>query len=691
MASYRLASTRAPLRRLLRDPHVLLAVAIAACALGLELLTDPSSVPTLLLPVLVNLSVQLLGHRLADGRTRTGLDTARLLVAVGTVLWMSIGVEGAVPLSMLYIPIVTMGAAMGWRPALVVGAAAVASTVILALLLRATLPPGFIEATGADPTVTAAQRGVTMIATMVVLAIGTRRTVGSLERAVLRARWATAHSRRQARQMAAVEEVGRVLATSDPTSDALERVMDVLAGRFGYRFASIYTVDGALMRLRAQRGYKDVIESFDGSLGVVGRVMRTGRAELVVDVRTDPDYAAADPSVRSEVSVPLTNGETVIGVLNVESDETRQLDGSDRHTLILVADRVASALALARERQALEDRAAVFGRLIRFGTAIDADLGSEAVHGAVVRSIADVLDATTVTLVVRDVASGEDRIAAMHAGDMRYLGARIMPGEGMSGRAIAERRVVSHDGMTRDDLPSTVKGSVIPDIFVAAAVPLLHDERVIGAIAVTRADTDRPFTPLEMETLEIIASQVATTLVNAALHDQLAEAAIRDPLTGLWNRRQLDVGLTRLFATRDRMEPDTRRPVAAILFDLDHFGAFNKRHGHGVGDQVLQAFGRILNDRVRASDLLARYGGEEFIAVLDGATIDEATRVADEIRRRLESIVFQGVDSTELRATVSAGCAALGPNVASFDALLELTDVALQMAKRGGRNQVVAA
>jgi diguanylate cyclase (GGDEF)-like protein len=697
MAVHRLSSTRVRLRPWLRDAHVLLALAIAACALGLELLTDPASVPTLLLPVIANLVVQVLGHHLAGGQTRTGLDTARLLVAVGTVLWMSIAVEGAVPLSMLYIPIVTMGAAMGWRPALVVGAAAVAATVILALVLRAALPPGFIEASGADPTMTAAQRGVTMIATMVVLAIGTRRTVGSLERAIQRARSATAQSRRQARQIAAVEEVGRVLASSGPTSDALERVMDVLHGRFGYRFASIYTVDGtytvegALMRLRAQRGYQEVIESFDGSLGVVGRVMRTGRAELIVDVHSDPDYASADPSVRSEVSVPLTNGDAVIGVLNVESDETRQLDASDRHTLILVADRVASALALARERQALEDRAAVFGRLIRFGTAIDADLGSEAVRSAVVRSIAEVLDTSSVTLVVRDIASGEDRIAAMHQGDMRYLGARIMPGEGMSGRAIAERRVVTHEGMTRADLPSTVQGSVIPDIFAAAAVPLLHDERVIGAIAVTRTDTDRPFTPLEMETLEIIASQVATTLVNAALHDQLAEAAIRDPLTGLWNRRQLDVGLTRLFATRDRMEPDARRPVAAILFDLDHFGAFNKRHGHSVGDQVLQAFGRILNDRVRSSDLLARYGGEEFIAVLDGATIDEATRVADEIRRRLEAVVFEGIDSTELRATVSAGCAALGPNVASFDALLELTDVALQMAKRGGRNQVVAA
>src|SRR5688572_6308993 len=146
MAAHRLSPTRVRLRPWLRDAHVLLAVAIAACALGLELLTDPASVPILLVPVVLHLCIQILGHLLAGGQARTGLDTARLLVAVGTVLWMSIAVRGAVPLSMLYIPIVTMGAAMGWRPALVVGAAAVAATVILALLLRDALPPGFIEA-----------------------------------------------------------------------------------------------------------------------------------------------------------------------------------------------------------------------------------------------------------------------------------------------------------------------------------------------------------------------------------------------------------------------------------------------------------------------------------------------------------------------------------------------------------------
>ena len=189
----------------------------------------------------------------------------------------------------------------------------------------------------------------------------------------------------------------------------------------------------------------------------------------------------------------------------------------------------------------------------------------------------------------------------------------------------------------------------------------------------------------------MIASQVATALINVAFHEQVAEAAIRDPLTGLWNRRQLDVGLVRLFAARDRMEADLRRPVSAILFDLDHFGSFNKLHGHGIGDSVLRAFGAILAQRFRASDLVARYGGEEFVAVLDGATIEEATRIADGIRRELETVRFPGADGAVLTATVSAGCAALGPDVASFDSMIELADVGLQMAKRGGRNQVVAA
>ena len=171
----------------------------------------------------------------------------------------------------------------------------------------------------------------------------------------------------------------------------------------------------------------------------------------------------------------------------------------------------------------------------------------------------------------------------------------------------------------------------------------------------------------------------------------MADAAIRDPLTGLFNRRHLDAALERLLAARDRLDAGERRPVAAILFDLDHFGAFNKRHGHGIGDTVLRTFGSILRARFRASDIVARYGGEEFLVILDGASLDEATRAAEEVRRQLEVTPITLEDGTTIHATVSAGCSAVGPQVASTDSLLQVADVALQMAKRAGRNQIVAA
>jgi diguanylate cyclase (GGDEF)-like protein len=467
--------------------------------------------------------------------------------------------------------------------------------------------------------------------------------------------------------------------------------MDVLVAHFGYRYVSIYTVEGSLMRLGAQRGYDEVIETFDGSIGVVGRVMRTGNPELIRDVSSDPDYAAANKNVRSEVSIPLAVDGVMLGVLNVESPADAPLDEGDLDTMKVVGDRVAAALALGRERQALQERAELFGRLARFGSAINASLESATAHESIIGAVAEVLEVDITTLILRDWTTGEDRIVAIRGGDERYVGVSIPAGEGGAGVALAQGRVVSNDQVRREEFPAVLRGARVPDVLVSASFPLLRDDAVIGAMNVVRLDLARVFTPLELETMPLIASQIALALNNVELHARMAEAAVRDPLTGLWNRRHLDVALARLFATRARFDPELRRPVAAIMFDLDQFGLFNKRHGHQTGDAVLRAFGSILTRRLRSSDLVARFGGEEFLAVLDGASLDEAQRVAEEIRRELESIMIPGSDGEELHATVSAGCASLGPNVTSLEALLEVADVGLQMAKRGGRNQVVAA
>lgn len=659
---------------------MLLALALVFSALAVEIPTGVD-LHLSIIPIVLYLAAQMGITMWPVGRRRIRqLDTIRLLLAVGAVIAISLrtGEVVAIPLFGLLIPIVAMAAAIGWWPTAVVSTAALAGFVSLAAGLGRL-----------DPDVM--QRGITLVAAMVVLVIGTRRTVTALERSIVHGRTAMAGQRRRGRQMAAVEEVGRMLAANGPSAAALDDVMELLVSRFGYRYVSIYTLDGDLLRLGAQRGYANPVETFDATRGVVGRVLRTGETAFIRDVRTDPDYHAADPGVRSEVSVPLLSDGRVIGVLNLESMADAPLDEGDRDTMVLVGDRVAAALELGRERQALRERADLFTRLAAFGTAINVSLDADRAHQAIVDAVAVALQTDIVALVVRDPEHGEDRIMAMHGGDPRYVGVRILPGEGMAGKAIARRAVVSSDALDRADYPSTIRGALIADTLACAAIPLIVDDEPLGALSLSRTDLSRPFSALEAEGLALIAAQVVLALRNIALHAQVAEAAIRDPLTGLWNRRQLDVALAGLFAVRGRQAAEHRHPVTAILFDLDDFGEFNKQHGHATGDAVLRTFAAILARRFRSSDLVARFGGEEFVAVLDGANLDEARRVADEVRRELEAAPLEGANGEILRATVSAGCASLGPDVASFETLLEIADVGLQMAKRGGRNRVVAA
>jgi diguanylate cyclase (GGDEF)-like protein len=214
---------------------------------------------------------------------------------------------------------------------------------------------------------------------------------------------------------------------------------------------------------------------------------------------------------------------------------------------------------------------------------------------------------------------------------------------------------------------------------------------VLGALTVMRGDRSEAFTELERDALAMIGQQAALAVTNVQLHAEVAEMAMRDPLTGLFNRRYLDPAVEQLFARRARMSIDERVPLAAIMFDLDHFSELNNRHGHQVGDAVLRAFGAVLRSRMRSTDLVARFGGEEFAAILFRASLDDAMRIADEVREQLAATPVLGSLGEELAATVSAGCAAIAPDNESPEDLLRAADVALYMAKRAGRDRVCAA
>ena len=661
--------------RLLRDTHVLLGIAIAASAIVIEGILSPDALVVVTLASLAYIFVQAV---LALRPRRESRSTTRLLVAVAflVLIGLIVGPAAGMPLAALYLAIVAVAAAYGRREALIVGATAV-------ILMLAPVVAGLV------PLDNLLARGPAFVATMLLLAIGTRRTVGALENAVARARTSMVRERRRARQMAGVEAVGRLLA-QEPSADALDDAMDLLVERFGYRFVSIYlkAEDGSLV-LGAQRGYERVLERFDGSGGVIGRVMRTGEAQHVRDIRLDPDYQNADDSVLSEISAPLFAGGELIGVINLEDPRVNGLDETDRSTLVLIAERLAGAIALGRDRQALRERAERFSALAEFARQINATLDPGKTYPAICEAVSSVVPCDVAVLILHDRTMGDYRIAAMSGPSQQFVGVSVREGEGTAGVAIAERRMVVEDRFDPDQYPATMRTDHSVPV-VTMAVPLLKDDEVIGALSLVRLDLHTPFSLLDREVAPIVAGQVALVVANAWLHTQVSDAAIRDSLTGLANRRHLDASLERLVAARERLPADERRPLSAILFDLDHFGDFNKRHGHQVGDAVLRTFGAMLAGRFRASDIVARYGGEEFLVVMDGASLDEARRVAEEIRAAVAATPVES-PSGRLSATVSAGCSALGPSVNSLTTLLEVADVALQMAKRGGRNQVVAA
>jgi diguanylate cyclase (GGDEF)-like protein len=308
-----------------------------------------------------------------------------------------------------------------------------------------------------------------------------------------------------------------------------------------------------------------------------------------------------------------------------------------------------------------------------------------------VEAVRTVVPADIATLTVLDRESGRYLLRAATDVDPAILEREIRPGEGLSGRAIRDRTVVIDEHFGPDRYPFNYREEAEPNELLGAGIPLQREGVVVGAISILRRDRSLPFRPIELEAMELLAGHAALAISTAYLHAEVEQLATHDPLTGLYNRRSFDEALLRVVASWRRSQFAERRPVAAIMFDLDHFGEFNKQHGHQVGDQVLRTFAGLLRGRFRDADLVARFGGEEFVVVLEGATRDAAVSIAEEILAALADIGITGPDGMRLAVTASAGCAELGDAEPTGEQLLRTADVALFMAKRAGRNRVVAA
>jgi len=183
------------------------------------------------------------------------------------------------------------------------------------------------------------------------------------------------------------------------------------------------------------------------------------------------------------------------------------------------------------------------------------------------------------------------------------------------------------------------------------------------------------------------ASQIALSLASLQLRETLREQSIRDPLTGLFNRRFLEESLERELQLAARR----KQSVAVLFLDLDHFKKFNDTFGHDAGDMVLQSLADMFRNFFRSSDICCRYGGEEFAIVLPDSSAEDAVIRADGLRAAVKNMRLQYKKQTLGSLTLSVGIAVFPEHCSTAIELLKIADECLYESKARGRDIVTLA
>ena len=221
-------------------------------------------------------------------------------------------------------------------------------------------------------------------------------------------------------------------------------------------------------------------------------------------------------------------------------------------------------------------------------------------------------------------------------------------------------------------------------------LPLLAQSETLGILhlrdGLTRNDKADEARMLEKCKLaKILADNIGLGIANLKLRESMRNLSIRDPLTGLFNRRYMEEALEQEQHRAKRHETQ----LAVIMVDIDHFKKFNDNFGHDAGDAILRALGTFFKKHVRGSDIACRYGGEEFILILSPSTAEGAQQRAEKIRKDAGLLRVSHANQDLGAITLSLGMAIAPDHASESDSIVKAADVALYQAKANGRNRVV--
>jgi diguanylate cyclase (GGDEF)-like protein/PAS domain S-box-containing protein len=362
--------------------------------------------------------------------------------------------------------------------------------------------------------------------------------------------------------------------------------------------------------------------------GITRWAFRNSQSVLVSNVLEDERYDGTKNTIRSFMAVPIAGRKGAIGVVDVASERIAAFDEQDLEVVSALASQISTAISALRRRDAL-------GRIYSFGQRLATALTRDQAITGTLDFLAEQFDFELSAILL----TGEDGLLSVaglrgpyHDGGIE-VGTNLPLGSGIVGW-VAENR---HPLVVPDVQDDSRYFKAFSGTRSELAVPVLFGGNLLGIVNVESQQAGF-FDDEDRQLLEVIANHLAIALSNLASQEVLRERAIRDPLTGLFNRHYFNSIIASELSRVDRYD----RPMSLMMIDIDGFRTVNNKFGHLRGDEVLREIARMLERSVRAADRVIRYGGDEFLVLMpetDGKR--DAAVVVDRLHKRIKEIPEQ--------------------------------------------------